>query len=104
MNEDWTLIIKPRKRLLDLDLKGIWRYRDLWYMYVKRDFVTFYKQTILGPLWFFIQPIFTTVMYMFVFGGLAGISTRYFFGAPRRRDSNRLCRAKRGKNAPVEHF
>lgn len=79
MNEDWTLIIKPRKRLLDLDLKGIWRYRDLWYMYVKRDFVTFYKQTILGPLWFFIQPIFTTVMYMFVFGGLAGISTD---GAP----------------------
>ena len=79
MNEDWTLIIKPRKRLLDLDLKGIWRYRDLWYMYVKRDFVTFYKQTILGPLWFFIQPVFTTVIYMFVFGGLAGISTD---GAP----------------------
>lgn len=79
MKEDWTLVIKPEKRLLDLDLKGIWRYRDLWYMYVKRDFVTFYKQTILGPLWFFIQPVFTTIMYMFVFGGLAGISTD---GAP----------------------
>ena len=79
MKEDWTLVIKPEKRLLDLDLKGIWRYRDLWYMYVKRDFVTFYKQTILGPLWFFIQPVFTTVIYMFVFGGLAGISTD---GAP----------------------
>jgi lipopolysaccharide transport system permease protein len=79
MKEDWTLVIKPEKRLLDLDLKGIWRYRDLWYMYVKRDFVTFYKQTILGPLWFFIQPILTTIMYMFVFGGLAGISTD---GAP----------------------
>lgn len=75
MSKDWTLVIKPEKRLLDVDLKGIWRYRDLWYMYVKRDIVTVYKQTILGPLWFFIQPIFTTVMYMFVFGGLAGIST-----------------------------
>ncbi len=80
MAEDWTLVIKPKRRLLDIDLKGIWRYRDLWYMYVKRDFVTVYKQTILGPLWFFIQPIFTTVMYMFVFGGLAGISTD---GAPK---------------------
>ena len=75
MAKDWNLVIKPEKRLLDVDLKGIWRYRDLWYMYVKRDIVTVYKQTILGPLWFFIQPIFTTVMYMFVFGGLAGIST-----------------------------
>lgn len=75
MEKDWTLVIKPEKRLLDVDLKGVWRYRDLWYMYVKRDIVTVYKQTILGPLWFFIQPIFTTVMYMFVFGGLAGIST-----------------------------
>lgn len=75
MAEDWTLVIKPEKGLLDVDIKGIWRYRDLWYMYVKRDIVTVYKQTILGPLWFFIQPIFTTAMYMFVFGGLAGIST-----------------------------
>lgn len=78
-NNDWTLVIKPRKRLLDLDLKGLWRYRDLWYMYVKRDIVTFYKQTILGPLWFVIQPVLTTIMYMFVFGGLAKISTD---GAP----------------------
>ena len=75
MEKDWTLVIKPEKRLLDVDLKGIWRYRDLWYRYIKRDIVTVYKQTILGPLWFFIQPIFTTIMYMFVFGGLAGIST-----------------------------
>ena len=78
-NEDWTLVIKPKKKLLDLDFKGLWRYRDLWRMYVHRNIVTLYKQTILGPLWFFIQPIFTTVMYMFVFGGLAGISTD---GAP----------------------
>jgi lipopolysaccharide transport system permease protein len=75
----WTRIIRPRKRLLDIDLKGLWRYRDLLYMYVRRDIVTYYKQTILGPLWFLIQPVFTTVMYMFVFGGLAGISTD---GAP----------------------
>ena len=73
------LIIRPRKKLLDVDLKGIWRYRDLWYMYVKRDIVTFYKQTILGPLWFFIQPILTTFMYMVVFSGLAKIPTD---GAP----------------------
>ncbi len=79
MAEDWTLIIRPKKRLLDLDLKGLWRYRDLWYMYVRRDIVTLYKQTILGPLWFLIQPILTTIMYMFVFGGLANISTD---GAP----------------------
>ena len=79
MKENWTIEIKPKKRLLDIDLKGIWRYRDLYRMYVKRDIVTVYKQTILGPLWFLIQPIFTTVMYMFVFGGLAGISTD---GAP----------------------
>ena len=77
--ENWTIEIKPKKKWLDIDLKGIWRYRDLYYMYVKRDIVTVYKQTILGPLWFLIQPIFTTVMYMFVFGGLAGISTD---GAP----------------------
>ena len=79
MTDDWTLVIKPKKRLLDLDLKGLWRYRDLWYMYVRRDIVTFYKQTILGPLWFLIQPVLTTIMYMLVFGGLAKISTD---GAP----------------------
>ena len=73
------MVIRPRKRLLDLDLKGLWRYRDLWLMYVRRDIVTVYKQTVLGPLWFLIQPVFTTAMYMFVFGGLAGISTD---GAP----------------------
>ena len=75
MKENWTIEIKPKKRWMDLDLKGLWRYRDLYYMYVKRDIITVYKQTILGPLWFLIQPILTTIMYMFVFGGLAGIST-----------------------------
>lgn len=71
--------ITPRRGLLDIDIKGLWRYRDLYIMYIKRDIVTKYKQTILGPLWYIIQPLFTTVMYMFVFGGLAGISTD---GAP----------------------
>lgn len=74
-NKEWDLVIEPHKGLLDIDLKGIWRYRDLYRMYVKRDIITVYKQTILGPLWFFFQPIFTTVMYMFVFATLAGIST-----------------------------
>lgn len=71
--------ITPHRGLLDIDLKGLWRYRDLYLMYIKRDIVTKYKQTILGPLWYIIQPVFTTIMYMFVFGGLAGISTD---GAP----------------------
>ncbi len=75
MSENWTIEITPKKRLLDLNLKDLWRYRDLYVMYVKRDIITQYKQTILGPLWFLIQPMLTTIMYMFVFGGLAGIST-----------------------------
>ena len=79
MKQEWSLIIRPKKKLLDIDIKGLWRYRDLWLMYVRRDIVTVYKQTVLGPLWFLIQPVFTTVMYMFVFGGLAKISTD---GAP----------------------
>ena len=74
-NGGWTKVIRPKKGLLDLGLKSLWRYRDLWYMYIRRDIVTFYKQTVLGPLWFLIQPILTTAMYMFVGGGLAAIST-----------------------------
>ncbi len=57
MEEKWDMVITPSKSLFDIDIKGIWRYRDLYRMYVKRDIVTVYKQTILGPLWFFIQPI-----------------------------------------------
>ena len=75
MSESWDIEIKPKKKLLDVDIKGLWRYRALYWLYVKRDIVTVYKQTILGPLWFLIQPILTTIMFMFVFGGLAGIST-----------------------------
>ena len=78
MNKDdapFDLIIKPQSRLLSLNIKELWRYRDLLLMMIKRDFITYYKQTILGPLWFFIQPIFTTMIYVFIFGNLAGIST-----------------------------
>lgn len=67
--------IEPKKKWLDVDIKGLWRYRDLYQMYIQRDIVTQYKQTVLGPAWFLIQPLFTTIMYMFVFGNLAGIST-----------------------------
>lgn len=74
-NENWTSVITPRKKTFQIDLKGLWDYRDLFKIYVRRNIVTVYKQTVLGLAWFFISPIFTTIMYMFVFGGLAGIST-----------------------------
>lgn len=67
--------IAPKNNLLDLKLAEVWAYRDLLVLLVRRDFVSFYKQTILGPLWFFIQPLFTTVIFTFIFGNLAGIST-----------------------------
>lgn len=73
--KEWDLVIEPQHSLLDLNLKDVWRYRDLLWLLVKRDFVSFYKQTILGPLWFFIQPLFTTLIFTFVFGNLAGLST-----------------------------
>jgi lipopolysaccharide transport system permease protein len=73
--KEWDLTIEPQTSLFELNLKDIWRYRDLLWMFVKRDFVSFYKQTILGPLWFFIQPLFTTIIYTFIFGGLANLST-----------------------------
>lgn len=73
--EEWDMIIEPRNGLFDLKLKDVWQYRDLLWLLVRRDFVSFYKQTILGPLWFFIQPLLTTIMFTFVFGRLAGIPT-----------------------------
>ena len=75
IDEEWSTVIKPQKSLLDVDFKEIWKYRDLWSLFVKRDIITQYKQTVLGPLWYFVQPIMTTIMYMVVFGGIAGIST-----------------------------
>ncbi|HEX8269190.1 MAG TPA: ABC transporter permease [Flavobacterium sp.] len=74
-SDNWDLVIKGQSSLFDLKFADVWRYRDLLLMFVKRDFVSFYKQTVLGPLWFFIQPVFTTIVFSFVFGKLAGIST-----------------------------
>ncbi len=75
MTKYWDIEITNKSGILNIDLQEVWRYRDLLRMYVKRDIITFYKQTILGPLWFLIQPLLTTIMFMFVFGGIAGIST-----------------------------
>ena len=75
MEEQWTTVIKPKDKLLAVDLGEVWRYRDLLVLFVKRDIITQYKQTILGPLWYIIQPLLTTVMYMVVFGGIAKIPT-----------------------------
>lgn len=73
--ESWDTEISAKNNILELKLKDLWHYRDLLFLLVRRDFVSFYKQTLLGPLWFFIQPIFTTIIFTFVFGNLAGIST-----------------------------
>jgi lipopolysaccharide transport system permease protein len=72
---EFNTVIKPKDKLFEVDFKEIWRYRDLFSMFVKRDIITQYKQTILGPAWFFIQPAITTIMYMVVFGGIAKIPT-----------------------------
>lgn len=74
-NQIQETIIKPQTSLLSVDWCEIWRYRDLMFLFVKRNIITQYKQTILGPLWFIIQPLLTTIMYMVVFGGIANIST-----------------------------
>ena len=74
-SNEWDLVIKGHTSLFDVKFSDLWHYRDLLLLFVKRDFISFYKQTILGPLWFFIQPIFTTIVFSFVFGKLAGIST-----------------------------
>ena len=73
--ENWTTVIKPRNGLFEVNLKEIWDYRDLLTLFVKRTITVQYKQTILGPLWWIIQPALTVIMYMVVFGGIAGIPT-----------------------------
>lgn len=73
--EHWDIIIKPRDNSFSLNFGEIWKYRDLVKRYIHRDIVTAYKQTVLGPLWYIIQPLFTTIMYMFVFAGIANIPT-----------------------------
>jgi len=73
--EDWDLTLKADTDLFNFNLKDLWRYRDLMWLFVKRDFVAQYKQTILGPLWHFIQPVLTTIMFLLVFGHIANIPT-----------------------------
>ncbi len=73
--ENWDMVITPKDRLLTLDYKEIWRYRDMFYLFVMRNFRTAYKQTILGPLWFLITPILSVIVYVAVFGGIANIPT-----------------------------
>jgi lipopolysaccharide transport system permease protein len=72
---DWLYEINAKKPLFDFNFKEIWRYRDLLILFVKRDIVTVYKQTILGPLWFLIQPLFTSVIFTLVFNNVANIQT-----------------------------
>ncbi len=78
--EHWDIVIRPKDKLLSVDLKELWQYRDLCSLFIKRNIITQYKQTILGPLWYVVQPALTVIMYMIVFGGIAGIPTD---GVPR---------------------
>lgn len=78
--EQWDSVIESRHSLFDINLKELWHYRDLLVLFVRRDFVTVYKQTILGPLWFFIQPLLTTITFTIIFGNVAQLSTD---GAPK---------------------
>ena len=78
MNESeqvWTEEIKSENRLISINFKELWHYRDLLFMFVKKDFITFYKQTILGPIWFLIQPILTMITFVVLFGQVAKLST-----------------------------
>ena len=74
-NQEWTTVIKPKESLLQVNLKEIWDYRDLCSLFIRRNITTQFKQTVLGPLWYIIQPTMTVIMYMVVFGGIAQIST-----------------------------
>lgn len=73
--ETWDLVIQPKKGWFDLHLGEIWQYRNLVVLFVKRDFVTFYKQTVLGPLWYLLQPLFTTIVFTVIFGKIAKVPT-----------------------------
>ncbi|GAA6764476.1 ABC transporter permease [Flavobacterium sp. CGRL1] len=75
LSDDWLFEIKPKNKFLSLNFKEIWQYRDLLLLFVKRDIITVYKQTILGPLWYLIQPLFTSVTFTIIFNNVAGIST-----------------------------
>lgn len=74
-NAEWLFEITPKKKFFSLNLKEVWQYRDLLMLFVKRDIVTLYKQTILGPLWYLIQPLFTSLIFTIIFNKVAGINT-----------------------------
>lgn len=74
-DENWTMVLRPRGGWFDIDLRELWSYRDLILLFVRRDFVAIYKQTILGPLWFLVQPLFTTLVFTVIFGKVAKIPT-----------------------------
>lgn len=73
--ESWDLVVRPKRHLLDVNLKEVWDYRDLIMLFVRRDFVSTYKQTLLGPFWYILNPLISTFMYTLVFAGIAGIPT-----------------------------
>src|SRR6059058_2646586 len=73
--ESWSKIIEPKRGLIEIPWREIWRYRDLIALFVRRDFVATYKQTILGPIWYLLQPLFTTVVFTIVFGRIGRLST-----------------------------
>src|SRR6186713_2151336 len=74
-NNDWLFEITPKNKFFSLNLEEVWQYRDLLLLFVKRDVVTVYKQTILGPLWYLIQPLFTSITFTIIFNNVAGIDT-----------------------------
>lgn len=74
-NDNWDMVIEPQRSLLDLRLGELWRYKDLVMLFVRRDFVSVYKQTILGPLWYLIQPLMTAIIFTFIFGNIASLPT-----------------------------
>ena len=74
-NKKWMTVIKPKSSWRDIDLKELWQYRDLIYLFVKRNFATMYKQTVLGPAWIIINPLFSTLISTFVFGNIAKLSS-----------------------------
>src|SRR5690349_17327276 len=75
LHEHWDIVLEPKTSLFKLNLKEVWRYRDLMWLFVRRDFVAQYKQTIMGPVWHIIQPLLTTLIFLFLFGRVAKIST-----------------------------
>ena len=75
IEKEWLFEITPKNKFFTLNLKEVWQYRDLLLLFVKRDVVTVYKQTVLGPLWYLIQPLFTSVTFTIIFNTVAGIET-----------------------------